>query len=230
MKRKRIWLDPGFWILVGVNGYLVYHYYRHPTIFTTLIWLYWWQSVLLGIFTVVDMLTTPNIIPLKNSEPNALEALTVRYPENPPPQTDKLSERMKSGKNLAFFFILHYGFFHLVYLVFIASMKSSGPVDRDFFKYFFIAFLAGQIITFVQHKVQQKKQPANLGAMFAIPYVRILPMHLTIILPALFKISNLGLFLILKAFADVVMYVVTKPSQKSKAMDAAAMASQQLNA
>ena len=59
MKRKKIWSDPGLWILAGTNAWLVIHYYRHPGIFPMLIWIYWYQSVLLGGFNFMDMLTVP---------------------------------------------------------------------------------------------------------------------------------------------------------------------------
>ena len=210
MKRKNIWLDPSFWVLIGVNGYLVYHYYHHPEIFTTLIWLYWSQSVLMGIFNFFDMLT------LKIMKP---ESITVNEKPIKSPTVVK-------GFS-AVFFAFHYGFFHLVYFVFLASMKKSGPIQWDFLKYFFFAFLVGQIINFIQHKIQQRKQQANLGTMFFTPYLRILPMHLTILLPNFIPVSGMGIFLILKSLADVGMYIVTKPSYQSRETDSAMLAVEQ---
>lgn len=226
MKRRPLFTDPGFWLLIGVNVYLVYHYYQHPEIFTTLIWLYWAQSVLLGIFNFFDMITTKRLIPLKNSEPNALEALTV---QNPEVTVESKGEPgySKSNIGMALFFAFHYGFFHIVYMVFIATMKRSGPFQWEFFKYFLIAFFVGQVITFIQHKIRQRTMSANMGAMFFIPYIRIVPMHLTILLPAFLGISNMGIFLILKSLADVIMYAVTRPGRNSKEVDATLMASQQ---
>ena len=208
MKHNRILTDPGFWVLAGINVYLVYHYYQHPEIFTTLIWLYWSQSVLLGVFNFLDILTVRKVKPesvVINGRPGSLQ----KTPS-------------------AFFFLVHYGFFHLVYLFFISSMKPTGPFQLEFFKYFFFAFLAGQIITFVQHKIQQRKTLTNIGAMFFIPYLRIIPMHLTILLPALLHFGDMGIFLILKALADVAMYIVTRPAGSGKESNAALLAAQQI--
>lgn len=212
MKRKSILSDPSLWVLVGINIYLVYYYYHHPEIFTTLIWLYWAQSVLLGLFNFLDMLTVRKV------KPGSIEI-------NGKVTTGDAS---LSGAG-AFFFLFHYGFFHLVYFIFITGMKRSGPIQWDFLKYFFFAFLAGQIINFVQHKMQQRKQQVNLGTMFFIPYLRIIPMHLTILLPNFFPVSSLGIFLILKSIADVIMYIITRPAGKSKEADKIIMATNEMH-
>lgn len=208
MRTQRIWKDPGFWVLMGVNVYLVFHYYQHPEIFTTLIWLYWCQSVLLGVFNVLDMVTVKLVAPGAYKQ-DGLTGITVK------------------GFS-AVFFIFHYGFFHLVYLVFIATMKPRYPIQWDFFKYFIGAFIAGQIITFVQHKILQKRTNSAAGASLLTPYIRIVPMHLTILLPSFFHISNLGVFLVLKTAADAVMYIVTKPrGDNNRLSNEAMLASQQ---
>ncbi|MFI5195847.1 MAG: hypothetical protein ACHQD8_02040, partial [Chitinophagales bacterium] len=62
---------------------------------------------------------------------------------------------------------------------------------------------------------------------FMTPYIRILPMHLTILIPAFFHVSNLGVFLILKSIADVLMYIVTKPGGTSGDVDKALLALKQ---
>src|SRR5579872_1091161 len=154
MKRRKIWTDPSIWVLVGVNAYLVYYYYQQPQIFTTLIWLYWAQSVSLGVFNFLDLLTVG-----KSSEPFIVN--------------EKPVSQVVTTLILAFFFALHYGIFHLVYLGFIATMKSTGPFQWDLFRNFLFAFIAGQLITFIQHKLQQRKTKTNVGVMFFTPYLRI---------------------------------------------------------
>ena len=67
-----------------------------------------------------------------------------------------------------------------------------------------------------------------MAAMFFIPYLRIIPMHLSILLPVIIHIGNMGIFLVLKAIADVVMYLVTKPPGNSKEQGVALLASQQI--
>ncbi|MCW3121913.1 MAG: hypothetical protein JWQ38_1405 [Flavipsychrobacter sp.] len=204
MDRKKALRDPALWILAGTNIYLIWYYFQRPEVFTTLVWLYWWQSVLLGVFNILDMLTIRKAAPLAKGT----------------------SDMFALKGPAAAFFLFHYGLFHLVYGIFLRTMKVSGPFEWDLFKPFFIAFLFGQIISFVQHKIQQRKEPADLGRMFSIPYVRIIPMHLTILIPNFLPFTNLGVFVVLKSFADVLMYMITsKTNKKSVEMDKAALIS-----
>lgn len=212
MKNKKIWNDLSFWILILANGYLVYYYYRQPTIFTTLIWLYWAQSVMLGAINILDILTVRKV---NTHEQFKSEGKMV---------TTSFTRRVPS----ALFFMLHYGFFHAGYFVFLLTMKKSGPVQWDFFRYFLYAFLAGQIITFVQHKIQQQKEETSLSRLFATPYIRIIPMHFTIILSGFMATASMGIFLVLKSLCDVIMYIVTKPKRTgSRDAEAAQLAAHQ---
>lgn len=210
MKRKKILKDPGFWILAGINIYLIWYYYHVPQVFTTLIWLYWCQSVMMGLF-------------------NCFDILTVRTIETSPGPDGKEKPKLALTRvGAAVFFAVHYGFFHFVYLMFITSgMKPKYPINWELFRYFMIAFFIGQVFTFVQHKIQQRKAASNIGAMFFLPYLRILPMHFTILIPAFFPGSHLGIFLILKGLADIAMYIATKPRPATRAVDETLLASQQ---
>jgi hypothetical protein len=111
--------------------------------------------------------------------------------------------------------------------MFILSMKPKYPIQWGLFKYFLMAFFVGQVITFVQHKLYQRRTGNSVGAMFVVPYLRILPMHLTILIPAFFPGSNLGVFLILKGAADVLMYIITKPKLSGGEVGKVEMVSQQ---
>ncbi len=209
MQRRSVFTDPSFWVLTAVNVYLVWYYYQHHEVFTTLIWIYWCQSALMGVFNFFDMLTVRKV--------------AAQQSKDGAPSSDSFSLKRPA----AFFSLLHYGGFHLVYLIFVATMKRSGPFDYALFKYCVLAFLGGQIIQFIQHKREQRTQATNLGTMFFIPYLRIIPMHLTILAPSFLKVSNVGVFLVLKCVTDMITYILTRRSYKDKNMDAAAMATQQ---
>jgi hypothetical protein len=194
---KKLISDPSFLALLGVNVYSMYYYFNHPEIFTTLIWLYWAQSVMLGLFNFLDLLTIGNkgVNPLTNSS----------------------GEKVNWGTaGLAFFFFFHYGFFHLVYFIFLFSLKKSGPFNYEFFKIFLLLFLGSQIINFVQHKIQNRKIPPDIGKKFFLPYLRILPMHLCILIPAFLGWGNLQIFVILKVVADLLAYIITSPRYTKK--------------
>ena len=88
-------------------------------------------------------------------------------------------------------------------------MKSSGPFDWVLFKYYLLVFLVFQVVNFIQHKIQNKGKAMDIGKMFFTPYLRVIPMHLCILIPAFLHITSLTVFLVLKVIADVFMYVVT---------------------
>ncbi len=195
---KKIFTDPAFWILFLVNLYLIYKYEHSPQIFTTLIWLYYSQNLLLGFFNFLDMATVRKVAV---------------------PDIDPGIGNKKQGKfpalSSAWSFLLMFGFFHFVYFIFLITMKRSGPFDWLFYKNFLLVFLMFQILNFIQHKIWYKKNPPKITQMTIVPFLRIVPMHLCILIPGFFNISNLTVFLVLKVIADVLTYVVTNSYYKS---------------
>ena len=193
MKLKIILLDPSFWILLIANIFLVYKYEQNPKIFTTLIWLYWTQNILYGFFNFLDILTT------KKADLST---------EITPPLASSNDEKGTIDAT-AWVFLCHFGFFHLVYCIFLFTMPKTGPFDWGLFKYYLLVFFVFQVINFIQHKIQNKGKAADLGKMFFTPYLRVIPMHLCILIPAFLHLTSLTVFLVIKVIADVIMYLVT---------------------
>jgi hypothetical protein len=193
LKPKTIFTDVSFWILIAANVYLILYYRKHPDSINDIILLFWIQSVLIGIFNFLDMLTLRNF-----TESN--------FKTNGEPVVSKLGRRKGCT---AWFFAVHYGIFHLVYFVFlVSSLIDIKKIDWLFIQLSFFVILAASLSNFIQNKIRNRTEDVNIGAMFFLPYARILPMHLVILAPAFFNISAPLLFLILKTFADVVMYLI----------------------
>jgi len=196
---KKILFDPGFVFLIAINVYCIWYYQTHPNDFHSLVFLYWGQSVLIGIFNFADLLTVKNIIPGSMK------------------MNDQPIKNDRGSKGCAaFFFLVHYGLFHLVYGIFIL-VSSKVNIDFRFVMLGLAAFSLGLIIQFIQQKQIQKTEPANIGKMFFLPYLRIIPMHLMILLPAFFKWEASVIFLVLKTLADIIMYLITSPMHKPAA-------------
>ncbi len=219
MKLKRALIDPAFWLLLGINGYLVYHYYQHPEVFTTLIWLYWSQTGLMGFFNFLDILTGP--------EKTLTEQEEATINNSNLSDASKYEITHRDRVKVAFGFLTLFGILQAIYVAFIAVMPESGPFQWYLYWYFIIAFFMGQLYTFIQHKLQQKKSPPNLVPSTFVPFLRILPLHLTIVLPTFLKVGNMGFFLILKSLVDIIMYVFIKPAAPSKELRAASLSTQQ---
>jgi hypothetical protein len=197
-KLKKVLTDPSFWILLIANVFLVYKYEQNPKIFTTLIWLYWSQNILYGFFNFIDILTTRKV----DISTGVKSPFGSQYTE----------KGIKSST--AWFFFFHFGAFHLAYFIFLLAMDKTGPFDWSFFKYYLLVFFIFQLVSFIQNKIRNKDNVTNLGRMFFKPYLRVVPMHLCILIPAFLHITSLTVFLILKVIADVFMYVITNSSYK----------------
>ncbi|MFL6591473.1 MAG: DUF6498-containing protein [Luteimonas sp.] len=133
-----------------------------------LLWPYWIQSVIIGWYARRRMLG------LVRFSTDGFTSNGRRVPED------------DSGKrSTANFFALHYGFFHLGYLLFLAKehpvtdLRAAGLLAACG-----VSFALSQRATYlVQHAADLRGKP-NLGALMATPYLRVVPMHLTIILGA----------------------------------------------
>ena len=166
-----------------------------------LMWPFWAQSVIIGLYSFLRMV--------------------------------EATRRGQGGNYFqSVFFLIHYGGFHAAYLFFLMSFaadadsngmvpitnESSGeimqfyvgtstPVD------FVLIGLLSLMFWWAHRKSYQVYLEADLdrrpgfGSLMSIPYLRILPMHLTIIFGALIGDQfALLLFVVLKTMVDVLMH------------------------
>ena len=115
------------------------------------------------------------------------------------------------------FFVIHYGFFHLGYLVFLAVLSAVGQFGRAPTAFDVLLILALGASFWLSHRASHRLNlgadtsgERNLGTLMALPYARIFPMHFTIILGTILGGGEWALFLFtaLKTIADVAMHVV----------------------
>ena len=185
MKVKRILTDPAFWGLIILNVIFILQYYSDPRKYTSIIWLYWCQSVLLGFFNFLVMVTAKEgNIPEENSS--------------------------RSIGSSPVFMLFHYEFFHLVYFIFLLVQFSVRNIDFHFLKYGLLMVIASHVIVFIQHRNKYNRYRGN-NQMFYMAYLRIIPMHFTILLPAFLNWKPALIFLILKSVFDVIGHIITTP-------------------
>jgi hypothetical protein len=167
----------------------------------TLLWGYWLQSIVIGFFTVLKLLTFG-----KHKTPHHGFLHSIRD---------------------TMFFTCHYGVFHVAYLVFLYLFTTSGnsgvfftPPDYEGVACIGLLFFLTHCYSFVQHYIwEQQIVYITPNQLFLEPYKRIFPMHLTIIAAGFFSAliptaesSLLIVFLILKTFADLKSHEVLHES------------------
>jgi len=181
-----------------------------------LMWPFWLQSLIIGwyarrrILKLVDFTT---------------EGLT--FNNRPLPAT------RRSLQKVAGFFLIHYGFFHLGYLMFLLVFSTTAdargfieitdqgggatslvhigrvqPLDFVAFAVLGAFFWRAHRRSHAEHVARDLEGQRNVGKFMFLPYARILPMHLTILLGIPLGGGALWVFALLKTAADLLMHHV----------------------
>lgn len=175
--------------------------------------IYWAQSVIIGFFHFF------RIILLRNFTTEGMTNNGQPVPNN-----------AKGKWSTALFFAVHFGFFHLVYVIFILGFGAGDeerPADIEdteglWMLISVISFFIGHGYSFYQNVRADLRNGPNLGIMMFMPYARVIPMHLTIIFGAMVGSNQVAvlLFSVLKTGADYLMHVVEhRVLQKKKPGD-----------
>lgn len=199
---KNFLADPSLWLLFFSNGITIFFALTEHWSLATVLWIYWFQSVTIGFFNVIRILELKNFS-TKGFQINGKEAL--------PTTGTKIYT--------AFFFLFHFGLFHLVYLGFMlanttafsfGSLYQKMPAASLPFTNILLAagiFFINHLFSYLYHRSSGTPKKQNIGSLMFYPYLRIVPMHFTLILGAIFS-NALPFFLLLKTFSDALMHVV----------------------
>lgn len=192
--------DLSLWALIASNLVVIIWALIEEWPLAIAMWVYWSQSIAIGILWFFKILSLKEF---------STKGFKINGRSVEPTTSTKIQT--------AIFFLIHYGFFHLIYSIFLSGMFKSVKL--------FPVFLTGglffvyQCFSFFYNKKWEGKQKPNVGTMMFFPYARIIPMHITIIAGgALQKVAGgtflanapLLIFMLLKTLADVIMHVVEK--------------------
>lgn len=172
------------------------------------LWPYWLQNLIIGGFALKRILALRAF---------STEGLLINGREVAP---TRATQRWVAG-----FFALHYGLFHLFYFVFLLTLTSLGTAPDDgraglpadsLSRQDLLLILALGVGFWLSHRASYRENIAsdlqgrrNLGTLMFLPYARVVPMHLTIILAMPFGgAGGTLLFGGLKTAADIAMHIV----------------------
>lgn len=194
---RHILKDYSAWSLIVSNLItIIWAVIQHWSILE-IMWIYWSQSVIIGFFNFIRILMLKDF----STDGCKLNGKSVE-----PTRTTKI--------NIAFFFAVHYGLFHIGYAVFLFADKppirsiASARIDITTILITAGIFFVNHLFSFIYNRNSDAPKP-NIGTIMVSPYGRIIPMHLTIVSGVFLagNIITIVFFLILKTVADVVMHV-----------------------
>jgi hypothetical protein len=160
-----------------------------------LMWIYWGQSVVIGYF---------NVHRIMDLEQFSTQGFRIN--------NQAVEPTRETQRKTAMFFAMHYGMFHLVYFVFLFKGASlDGPVSLLGAGVCVLAFYLNHRFSWRYNRARDRERVPNIGNIMFFPYLRIIPMHLTILLGG--SLGGHGtfallFFLLLKTAADVAMHVI----------------------
>lgn len=199
--------DRSLFAILGSNALTVgvASWQEWPLVLT--LWPYWCQSLVIGwyarrrILALRTFTTTGFTIDGRPVEANA-----------------------QTQHRAANFFLLHYGFFHLLYAVFLlimAGMKSTGPQSftLDYGQYraldwlmvlwLALGFWWSHRASYREHAEADLRREPNIATLIALPYARVVPMHVIVLVGAVIgNTASVLLFGVLKTAADALMHTV----------------------
>ncbi|MBI4006107.1 MAG: hypothetical protein HY356_05520 [Gammaproteobacteria bacterium] len=189
--------DGSVWSLIIANVFTLTVALYEDWNTVSLMMLYWGQSVIIGIANVFRMLALDRF---------STENFTMNGQQVDPTTSTK--------RQVAAFFAIHYGFFHAGYLVFLLGFLFNDSDGETLLVPWFFAciavFAVNHLWSYRYNRDLDQRGTPNIGTLMFTPYLRIVPMHLTIIFGGLFVNSGFGLLLFgtLKTLADAGMHLV----------------------
>lgn len=184
--------DSSVWMLLIANGVVLFIALVAGWRLADLMSVYWLQSVVIGGSYFMRIMSLERF----STEDFRINGKRV----DPTPETKRQT---------AFFFLLHYGGFHIGYLVFIATEAPGGIAVDLGLLVCAIAFVVDHVYSYRYHRELDRQGTPNIGTLMFTPYLRIIPMHLTIVIGALaLESAGVLFFGLLKTGADVGMHIV----------------------
>ena len=190
---KGITNDASGWSLVLSNLFTIIIAVWQRWDLNTVMIVYLFQNIIIGIFNVAKILTYRFSVTVNkgNVPDNAIWTVKIFF---------------------ASFFTIHYGGFQFGYFSFLShSLKC---VDPGFIFLTSAVFFANHLFSFL-YNYKKDREGFDLGKLMFFPYLRIIPMHVTIIFGGFIMLSLknkfaeqlvLILFLIMKTVADIKMH------------------------
>jgi len=189
-------LDSSILLLVIANALSLAMAYAEGWGALQLMLIYWGQGVIIGAVNVLRIVT------LRNYSTEGWFNHARDWEDRRPP----------TPGSAALIFAGHYGVFVIGIGSFLAFHMATvhARLDARGFWICMLAFTVSHLWSFLRNFKRDRQGAPRLGDLMALPYLRVLPMHATILIGLVFLNSVGGLLLwgVLRTVADVAMHVV----------------------
>ena len=189
--------DNSAWSLLGANLFAIGVALATRMPLLDLLLVYWAQNVIIGMSFFIRIL-----------------ALRRFSTENFTINKRPVEETPEAKRRVALFFALHYGMFHTFYFMFLAFGTKAYGEGAGFDVWFWLCTLAFAVnhAFSLRHNLRLDREGRpNLGTLMFLPYARVIPMHLAVLLGGatpLLAGRTMLIFLGLKTGADLMMHAV----------------------
>lgn len=185
--------DGSLWALIGANLLSLVIAVAADWSLGSVMLLYWSQSVIIGLANVARILTLERF---------STENFQINDRDVAPTPAVK--------RQTAFFFLVHYGMFHAVYFMFMCVQTDALASISTGLAACVVLFALNHAWSYRYNVALDRRGTPNIGTLMFTPYLRIVPMHATILVGGAFAPSTatLVLFMLLKTGADVAMHLV----------------------
>ncbi|HET7843084.1 MAG TPA: DUF6498-containing protein [Xanthomonadales bacterium] len=191
-------LEVSILAILVANGVTAYFAAQQAWPVQMLLWTFWIQSVVIGVFSYIRIMSLR------------------RFRTDGVTWNDKPLEPTEATKHsIAGFFAMHYGLFHVVGLVFLVVLGHQGKLGRGLNSNELMTVWGLGALFALTHALSRRvnfetdlRHEQNIGALMFLPYARILPMQVPVIVATYPGLGPLWLFMALKTIADVVAHIV----------------------
>jgi hypothetical protein len=180
-------------LIVIFNMYLLVQIWFEPNSIYTALLLFWTQSILIGAANVIRIFAVKN--------------LAIHSSSN---QGYGLFRRLF----LAGFFTIHFGFFHLAFLLFILTLRFNNTelsLQPGILLPGIIILAIGTISGLPGSIYRMSQRGAGIAQVMFAPYLRIFPIVVLIIINARYPdFRGIALFVLVKMLAELLLYIFTE--------------------
>jgi hypothetical protein len=207
---KRVWTDLSAWTLILTNLITIAFAYLNHWAFSTIIWVYWCQTLIIGFFAFLKVMSLTDL-----SHPG-VERIQKRF---------SLRSKLRAGLLFLAHFTLVQGCLTLVLGAFLGPVTQQNSMILLLSS---VLFFCNHLFSYVYNKKNERVVRKNIGFMVLRPYLRLLPLFVSflfigMIVAAFFLIRDEQLapaayivLFILKTGTDVIAHTLEHRLPKLK--------------